>query len=383
MKICHLSLSPVLTDIRVMRQVDCLREAGHVVDVVGYGAGVDERPMTAAERVRRAAMQMPAWILPIAASTRLAAAIPDLQQMWTAVRGRKFDVVQAHDAEALLVAARLARQCGAKLIYDSHEFGQGARLESLTWRLAFPAFIRAIERHCLPQADQVITVSDYLAAALQRSYGLPETPTVIRNVPSYQTIQRQPPTSGRLLLHYHGILNSGRGLEMVLEALALLPEHFHLRLTGPVRQPGYDAELQRLAARLGITPRVTFHKAVPVNQLIAHASQADIGIFVTEGKTTQELSALPNKMFEYAMAGLAVIGGPAPDILKFIADHDLGIAMPAPTPENLADELRGMTPAALHAWQTNSLLSARTNNWEAEKRKLLSIYDHVVSQDCP
>jgi len=379
MKICHLSLSPVLSDIRVMRQVTCLREAGHEVALIGYGAGVDERPMTAVERLRRAAMQMPAWILPDAAATRLASNIPELKQMWAAVRGRSFDVVHAHDAEALLVAERLARDCGAKLIYDSHEFGQGARLESLTWRLAFPAFIRAIERRCLPQVDVVTTVSDYLASALQRSYGLSETPTVIRNVPSYQAIERQPKTSDKLIVHYHGILNSGRGLEIVLKALALLPDRFHVRLTGPVRQPGYDTELLGLATELGIGDRVELHDAVPVDELIRHASEADIGIFVTQGKSTQELAALPNKMFEYAMAGLAVVGGPAPDILGFIADHDLGIAMAAPTPEALAAKLREITPAALEAWQANALASARTNNWDAEKRKLLAVYDRVCA----
>lgn len=379
MKICHLSLSPVHTDIRIMRQVTCLREAGHDVDLVGYGAGVDLRPMTRIERLRRAALQVPSWVLPDSLSARLAFRIPEIRQMWTAasVPARRYDIIHAHDAEALLVAEKLARHSGAKLIYDSHEFGQGARLESLSWRIAFPAFIRGIERRCLPRAQAVITVSDYLAKALQRSYGLAEEPTVIRNVPSYASVVRPAKPSGRLLLHYHGILNSGRGLEIVLQALALLPDHFHLRLTGPVRQPGYGEELVSLARKLGVADRVELHDAVPVEQLIEHASQADIGVFVTPGRSVQELAALPNKIFEYAMAGLAVVGGPASDIVNFITRNDLGVAIAAPTAEALADRLRSITPADLATWQANALAAARANNWEQEKVKLLAVYDRV------
>lgn len=379
MKICHLSLSPVKTDIRIMRQVTCLREAGHEVDLIGYGAGVELRPMTRIERVRRAALQVPSWVLPDGLSARLAFRIPELRQMWEAasVPARRYDIIHAHDAEALLVADKLARQSGAKLIYDSHEFGQGARLESLSWRIAFPAFIRGIERRCLPRAKAVITVSDYLAKALRQSYGLGEDPTVIRNVPSYVPIVRPARRPGRLLLHYHGILNSGRGVEIVLHALALLPDHFHLRLTGPVRQPGYDEDLLQLARRLGVADRVELHPAVPVEQLIEHASQADIGVFVTPGRSVQEMAALPNKIFEYAMAGLAVVGGPAPDIVTFITRNDLGIALAVPTAEVLAERLRGVTPAGLAAWQENALAAARTDNWEQEKNKLLAVYDRV------
>ena len=338
---------------------------------------VDLRPMTALERLRRAALQMPAWVVPDAVATALALRIPEFGQMLSAAGDGAFDLYHAHDAEALLVASVLARRRGAKLIYDSHEYGQGARLESLSWRLAFPAFIRAIERRCMPQAAAVITVSDYLADALQKSYGLREKPAVIRNLPYYQAVARKPSRAGDVLILYHGILNSGRGLEIVIEALARLPGRFRLRLTGPVRQPGYDAALRRLADALGVAGRVAFHDAVPSADLIAHASEADIGIYVTRGQGIQERAALPNKIFEYAMAGLAVVGGPAPGVVDFIERNRLGVAVTDVTPEALAARLLAMTPADLATWQANALAAAKVDNWEAEERKLLAVYERA------
>lgn len=382
-RVCHASLSFISEDQRILRSMQALSSAGYEVTAVGYGHGVPFRPMDLREKLMRAFRQGPAWALPKNAVLALYWTMPEAQELYRAMLAKRPQIIHAHDAETLPAAARAASELGARLIADIHEFAPGMRSERFLWRLVYPAFTRVLDGAGLSRSDVNITVGDTLAGLLQQTYRLAERPYVIRNMPRFHQAPERRRPDGEILLHYHGILNSGRGLELLLAMLAMLPPRFRLRITGPNSQPGYDRRLTAKAAEYGVEQRFSLHDKVAARNLVAHAGEADIGVFLTPGKTQQQQCAMPNKIFEYIMAGLMVCAGPAPDILGLISKHGIGIALDDTSIPNIAARLTALTPEEIAVFQQASRKAAQSLCWEVESQKLLEIYETLTQSNRP
>ncbi len=71
---------------------------------------------------------------------------------------------------------------------------------------------------------------------------------------------------------------------------------------------------------------VDWHPAVPPEKLVPSLAFADIGLYVSAGETGQQQVALPNKIFEYTAAGLAVLTMGRCDAQAILARHGHGLA---------------------------------------------------------
>lgn len=371
------SFSKIASDPRIQRAAAALADVGYTVKLVGYDMGVTYRPMTAREKLNRALRQVPSWVVSRHFALTLYWQAPEVRQLCKALLESKADIIHVHDVEALPAAAFVARKTDAKLIYDSHEHATSMRSERLLWRLVYARFLEAIERVAIRDADAVVTVGQTLAHRLQSAYRLKQFPAVIRNVPEYERSEFQATKSGSILLHYHGGLNSGRGLKTQLKILQQLPKIYRLRLTGAELQPGYVKTLKAYAQRIRVADRVEFHSAVAPDQVIKHANEADIGLFLVDCKTVQQECALPNKIFEYVMAGMMVCAGTAPDVKAVIRKEDLGLSFDTTEPHSAAEQILALTPDVIDTFKRANLKSAETLNWGNEKEKLLSLYDEL------
>ena len=55
------------------------------------------------------------------------------------------------------------------------------------------------------------------------------------------------------------------------------------------------------------------------------AASADVGLCMIEAVSLSDYLCLPNKLFEYAFAGLPVIASKFPDIAKVVEGYGLGV----------------------------------------------------------
>jgi glycosyltransferase involved in cell wall biosynthesis len=85
-----------------------------------------------------------------------------------------------------------------------------------------------------------------------------------------------PPWRGRLL--YAGRVTPLKGLDTAVRALALLPPSTSLEVVGDA-EPAYRAELERLAAALGVAARVTFEPPRRHAEMAALYADADAVLF--------------------------------------------------------------------------------------------------------
>lgn len=238
------------------------------------------------------------------------------------------DVIHAHDPDALLAGVILSRIYGSRLIYDAHESGPDAFLVWPKPRFLFYMF----ERMLLAHVDAAVTVSPALVDDFSRRY---------RNRPPFHLLPNACPVSdgdyealeedelsalaaGRVKVLFQGGFAPERGLEWVIdEWVALGSDRAALFIRGPLNV--YRERLVAHADQAGcLNTSVFFMDSVPEEALVAHASQADIGLIPYHSHVKNHQGACPNKLSQYMQAGLAILSTPLPFVEEVLTNAEAG-----------------------------------------------------------
>lgn len=231
------------------------------------------------------------------------------------------DVVHANDLDTLPAGMIVARRAGARLVYDAHELY--ASFEADPPRF-YHAVMLALERTLARRADAVATVSEPIADELMRTLRLPRRPSAVLNCPPRSVAPEPAPhvAGSALRAIYQGSLGHGRHLADLLDALAVSPQ---VELTLLV--PGVDpAAVVAEAARLGLAGRVHVPEPVAPDAVVAALAAHDVGLVIDRPGTRNVALALPNKLFDYLMAGLAVAVPDLPGMAPLVREEGVGVA---------------------------------------------------------
>ncbi|TAJ32727.1 glycosyltransferase [Bosea sp. (in: a-proteobacteria)] len=380
-RIALVSVSPLQHDSRVLRHATLLVDTGYDVRIFAQaplpasppapvtvvpGPGSDTRV-----RLGMVLRQAPASVVPASADL-LYWLSPSRLTTRRDLLSFKPDLVIANDWRALPLAFAAKHSCGARIIYDSHEFAPEEFADSWRWRVLARHHVVRIEDRYIREADAVATVSDGIADALAQRYGLTR-PTVISNTPAWQETAFRP-TVRPVTVLYHGAVVPRRGLETLIESVSLWPAEFRLVIRGPA-QGGFQQHLRNLAAPFG--ERVTLEPAVPPDQVVTTASRADIGIFLLSNSTVHARFALPNKIFEYLAAGLMVISSDLPEIRKILQATGSGLLLPDFTAEAIAGTLSRLTAKEIDSCKRRSSTASTVYSFTTEGAKLLRLVEQL------
>lgn len=382
-RICMHVLGTSRTDARVWRAATALARTGAAVTIVDIERDSGRPRQEELDGIRLRHLVMPAWFV----STRfkpwflVKLARVGIWATWCLIR-ESADIYHAHDDVALpacFIAARVRRK---PLIFDAHELPL-VQAHVMRWRLLHAAATRALSvlvRGCAG----VITVSPPIVREIQRRYGGPRA-VVVRNMPSYH-----PPSASdhlRRLLDigletrialYQGDIDVQRGLDLLVRAARHLGPNVVIALMGRMRDGG---RIQDLIQELGVDERVRLVPAVPYAELLSWTASADMGLVIFPADSSLSIQmCLPNKLFEYLMAGLPVLASPLEAVEDVLATHGVG-GIVTPEPEAIAQAIREMLadPASLARMRENAFAAARRDlNWETERRALVGLYDRLL-----
>jgi glycosyltransferase involved in cell wall biosynthesis len=277
-------------------------------------------------------------------------------------------VIVCHDVYVLSAALRLGRGWGAKVLYDSHEYWPEADLMSERWE---EFLLRVYEGRLIRRADRVVTVSPPLARLLERTYRVKRVIAVPNACPSEPQVS---PSASRPLgvpvrFLLQGQASPRRGFEELIAAWRLLNEP---RTLLEIRCPenAYLQSLRTANVDLERQGRLRFLPAVPEDQLIAAAAEADVGLVPYPGHTLNHIYACPNKLAQYMHAGLAVLSNDLAYIRSVVSEYQCGAVFDIDRPQSLVNavlELVG-NPEQLQAMKEASVRAARTFNWEIQSK---------------
>ena len=375
-RILCISLTPIQRDARVLRQIDVLREFGEVT-TVGHG----DSPPGVAEHIRvpddkPSLPQTPLGVLRLATrrfrSAELAA--PGVAYALDRLRGREFDLVVANDARVLGLAFAVS---GAAPVWaDLHEWAPEERTHVLSWRLLVAPFMVHLCRTYLPRAAALTTVGEEIADLYARDFGV--RPLVMRNAAPFAALEPSPVHGGRVRLVHSGGAVHGRSLETMIDAVRALDARFTLDL---YLVPAADGGryLSQLRARAGDDPRITFHDPVPPADLPRTLNAYDVGVFWIPPVHTNARLTLPNKLFDFIQARLAIAVGPTIEMERVVHEFELGVVGEDFTVEGCVAALAALTPEAIRTFKSNSHLAARELSFDREREVARSMLRSVLS----
>lgn len=374
-----LSFSRLARDSRVMRQCELLRHLGHEPLVIAFAEPDDaagytlvHRPTpqpTTARRLATLARRLPAHLGRAAASAGFWA---EAEHRWALAELRRHRpaLVIANDWPALVVAAEYKRAHGGKVHYDTHEFATLEFDERWWWRTVYKPMVRHLESGSLDAADGISTVGDRLADALAASYGLQRRPVVVRNIPDGIALPDAAPAQWPLRILYHGRVLPDRGLETLLLSVKRWETPHQVTIRGDGDE-GYVDRLKSIVAAEGIGAQVTFAAAVPPRRVMPIAVEtADLGVHFTPLGTDQRHFSLPNKVFEYIGAGLAIAVSPGADLKTLVEAHGVGVVAEDDTAHGAATAINSLTQQSVDAFKTSARRAARMLCWENERQRL-------------
>ena len=297
------------------------------------------------------------------------------------------DIIHAHDLFMLPAGAQLAQRLQCKLVYDSHEY-ERSRNDPLTpleqkMRMRF-------ERKFIKRADEIITVSDSIAAALAKDYKI-KKPAVFLNIPFPQdpdsnTLhppltrkQINIPENVRLGI-YTGAMTNGRGVDIAIEAMADLPE-LHLVLLGPVSEDRKTI-LRNEAVQYGVADRCHFLPPVTEENILPVLQLCDFSWIPIQKTCLSHDYALPNKLFQSYEAGLPIFATPLSEIRSFIEYFKCGYVAEGFDAKAQAKSLKKyLEHLAIQPFTRDPHPDYAAYKYQAMAERLLSIYKALESPD--
>lgn len=257
-------------------------------------------------------------------------------------------------------------------VYDAHEYF--TEVPEVVRRPKVQQVWEKLGQWAIPQFAYCYTVAEGLAEVMSKRYDTPFQ--VIRNVPIQTTTLPAPAKSPPFILLYQGVLNEGRGLEAVLEAMPQLKDT-QLWLAG---EGDLSPQLRELSQRLALDQQVHFLGYLPPEKLRALTPKAHLGLNLLENRGLSYYYSLANKAFDYVQAGIPSLQMNFPAYRRLQNQHQVF---------HLVDNLSttSIVAAVTNLRQSESYYQELRQNcaiarldwhWEAEEKKLLQFYRFII-----
>lgn len=376
-----LAFSDLNHDARVNRQIDFLKD-NYNVSIASFGNTPTENTKTyALKRVRPTLIdKLLGGVSLILRWYNLAYKIIYNQEAYLNVlKGVQYDLIISNDIETLPLAFKLSQQ--SKILFDAHEYAPRHFEDKLLWRIFFSGFNNFLCKTYLPKVDAMLTVGKGLAEEYQKHFNV--DPIILTNANYFEDLNPKPTDPQYIKLVHHGAANPSRQLELMIEAMHYLDDRFSLDmvlLTPTIankKTRNYLDELKKLVDR---NPKVNIIPPVKSNEVIQLIHRYDVGVFLIPPINFNYKNTLPNKLFDFVQARLAIVVGPTPEMASLVREYDLGVASSAFTAKSFAEALMELTPKKIDYFKNNSNLAAARLSAENNKLILNKVVEGLISK---
>ncbi len=286
------------------------------------------------------------------------------------------DLVLAHDYFASDIAVEIGEQLGVPVSVDCHEYAVGQYAHNPHWVKWHQSVVRLLQDGLYSRVDGLTVVCEGISELISRDHALRRPPRIVRSLPFYSA-QPFRITGDIVTVLYHGEIFPTRALHVAVRSMRLWRPEFRFVLRG-YSDPAYVAQLWQIADEVGVADRLEIQPPVPFDQIVPAANEADVGYFVHLDTSPQRRFALPNKFFEYVMAGLALVVSDLPEMARLVRQYEFGELVPECEEENIARIINSLDRARIDEMKKNSLAAAKELNWDAEKEKMMSLYREIL-----
>ncbi|MFY3706993.1 glycosyltransferase family 4 protein [Achromobacter dolens] len=369
-----LVLNPFTNDSRVLKEAQSLKRAGYEPFVVAlHESGLPERETVHGIDVRRVRLLSRGWpkVLPVQL-------FKYVEWLWRAfLLARKAAIVHCNDLPTLPAGA-VARMLGRKrtrVVYDAHEFEINDVANEPRWKIRVKSMM---ERFWIRHADATMTVSESIAEEYVRMYGIAK-PALVLNCPPLAP----PPKADifrstlgiakdAIIFLYQGGLAPGRGIEPIIDAFKRMPDDKRV-----VVFMGYGPLAGSIAQAAAASANIYYHPAVSPDDLPSYTASADVGLCLIENLCLSYFYCLPNKLFEYLMAGLPVMVSDLQELRRFVQAHPVGPILQDGHADAIFQAVTRLDESALAGYADAAQSARQMFHWQAQESVLQDVYRRV------
>lgn len=279
--------------------------------------------------------------------------------------------ITCHSLLCLHIGVVLKLTKKVKLVYDAHE------LESQQdgYSDLIKTILKLWERILIKHVDYTIVVSNLIKEWYQLNHKVNNIVT-IRNIPLIDTSIHPNNTSLKekynlkaqdILFVYIGNLGTGRFIESLIKIFKDSEENKHLLFIGYGDFEGFIKET------VLIYKNIHFHPAVQPDNVISLLSSCDVGLSIIENNGLSYYYCLPNKLFEYTVAGIPSIVSNFPEMTNFITSIQAGWVV-EPDLERVKVCIQKVTLEQIHMYKEEVRKHNTNISWKSEEANLITAY---------
>ncbi|MGA9982524.1 MAG: glycosyltransferase family 4 protein [Acidobacteriaceae bacterium] len=296
-----------------------------------------------------------------------------------------YSVIHVHSVPDFEVFATLVpRLMGAKVILDIHDlvpefyaskFKVGER--SLVFRL-----LLLLEKLSIAYSSHVIISNDLWYQKLIGRSVRPEKCTAIINYPDlsiFTNPSRKASSNGDFTMLYPGTLNWHQGLDIAVEAVALLRDRVP-NLKFLIVGDGPDREmLQSLVRERNLEGRVFLKGFIPMEQVVEIMSGTDLGV-VPKRKDSFGNEAFSTKIMEFMAMRVPVVASRTRIDEYYFTDSLLQF-FESGSAEDLAEKIYDLIgdPDRRNSLRACSAEFIARNSWDVKKQEYLAMVDRLAA----
>jgi glycosyltransferase involved in cell wall biosynthesis len=248
-------------------------------------------------------------------------------------------IIHCHSPPDFIVAAALIpRVRGCRVVLDIHDLSRhifGARFGSRSGGRILYQGLAAIERCAGAVANRLITVHEPYRQQLVANGVTPEKVTVVMNSADETVIDQVRSRSqvddragDGFVVAYHGTLNPWYGVDLIVEAVALLKDRVPNVAALIIGEGDALDDLRVLARDLGVAERVHFSgRYLPHEEALAAIRTADCGVIPNKPSQLNRF-ALSNKLLEYVALEIPAVVAALPTLQAHFSPDEVSFFEP-------------------------------------------------------
>ncbi|TFB13063.1 glycosyltransferase [Candidatus Marinimicrobia bacterium MT.SAG.4] len=292
--------------------------------------------------------------------------------------------LHCHDLNALPIGvmAKILILRKTILIYDSHELWSDSRHDHV-YSPRLYSFGIFLERILIRFVDSVIVPSKAIGDIIQKKYKV-KSPILLMNIPS-KNINRKVKTSlidinlpaDSKKIIFVGGMSYGRGIPNLLQALTKLDNNVFLLILG---FDFLEKGISPLIEKYDLRNRVILLEPVLPEEVIHSLSMADVGVIPFQNICDNNFYSMPNKIFEYLLAGLPVAVSNFPEMSRLVLENKIGVVFNPEDPDDIALSIKRIfdDPELFDKLKKNVKMFSENNHWDVEAVKLLKLYSSLA-----
>lgn len=303
------------------------------------------------------------------------------------------DVIVVRDLPLTPTAVWAGRRLGVPVILDMAEnypamirdIWLGGRQGRLDFLVRNPRLVAKVEDWSVKAVDHTVVVVEESGERLVEMGVAPDRVTVVCNtplparIPGDDAVARHE-ADGSLRLVYLGLLEKPRGLEAVLDGMALLREE-SIPVELDIIGGGMDDLLFRNRAEaLGFdSDTIRFHGVLPYEEALAVFSHSHVGL-VPHLAVESWNTTIPNKLFDYWSHGLPVVTSDARPAARIVREVGAGHVFRSDEPGDFARAIRQLRDPGERARMAEKGRRAVLSkyNWSVDETHLLDAVAKTV-----